>query len=206
MDDTERKLEKDTIIAVCALLVSTLAAVSSIATAIIMMRQTSVIARQLSSTVWPYVAIGADLQNTRAAFRADNDGLGPAIVHAVVVRIDGKPQRHFSDAIVRLLEMLSRSQPSRHAGWQFSNADVLRPGQIVTLMEIDSPSAATLIAQQFNHLDIEMCYCSLLDQCWVTGSQVTTSRAVTSCDDDAKIAVRPEDPKALERKLSVLRM
>lgn len=206
MDDTERKIRLDTIIAVSALLVSTLAALSSIATAIIMTRQTQVIAQQFSSTVWPYVAVRGDLSNNHAVFKATNDGLGPAVLRAIVVRVDGKPQRRFSDAFFRLLSGVHVPRNAAHGSLQFSGTtpgQVLRPGESVALMDLQNTVVAPIVEQKIRRISIRLCYCSLLDECWIAeGTPV--NRRTADCGDDTKISVAGEDPALLEREVHSL--
>ncbi len=206
MDETERKLRLDNIIAVSALLVSAMAALSSVASTIIMTRQTQVIAQQLSSTVWPYVSVVGDLSNTHATITATNDGLGPAVLRAIVVRVDGKPQRHFSDAFFQLVSGMRGAQKVVHGSLYFSGVTagkVLRPGESVTFMNLQTPVLARRIEQQVNRIDIRLCYCSLLDQCWIE-SGASSNRRIANCEQFSKISVQAEDPALLDRESKAL--
>jgi hypothetical protein len=88
-----KSLRVDVVIAVCALLISTLACMASIF-------QTRVIADQLSATVWPYVDVTTNIvmspRDTGWSVTIANDGLGPAVLRSVLLTVDGKPMKSSS--------------------------------------------------------------------------------------------------------------
>ena len=73
----------DILIAVCALLMSTLATAAS-------WWQSRVVATQLSSQVWPYVAIATTTGPNGLELTVSNDGLGPAVIRSLQLAVDGK--------------------------------------------------------------------------------------------------------------------
>lgn len=209
MADEQKILRADATIAVSALLVSALAAIASVATAVVMVRQTDVIARQLSSTVWPYLSIEGQASASNTTITMTNNGLGPAIVRAIVVRLDGKPQKRFTNAILPMLAPAFASShvkpPSGgHFGLKFSGTtagEVLRPGEDIVLMRVDGTTIAPLIARQEGRLDVQACYCSLLNDCWTTSSSSQVNSRIGSCDIASKQSVESEDMQSLNASI-----
>src|SRR5690348_4654523 len=98
---TSRALRVDLIIALCALVVSCLAAGAAV-------YQGHVIASQLSVTVWPYVTFRESASNTYVEVDVQNVGSGPAIIGYAALSVDGKPQQ----SLMTSLRMLGYVQKS----------------------------------------------------------------------------------------------
>src|ERR1700761_4561185 len=87
-----RAVRLDLVIAVCALLISTLAASASWWQARVMQAQTAVLQEQLGAQVWPYVSVNEGFANNQVQLSLSNDGLGPAILDSVQATVDGVPK------------------------------------------------------------------------------------------------------------------
>jgi len=97
----------------------------------------------------------------------ENKGVGPAIIKYAVVRVDGKPQRTWKEAMTRLLG----ADPGPF------NVDallhrVMAPNDNFAAFEIASPDTAFKIVQQARkgRLSGEICFCSLLETCWLAST------------------------------------
>ena len=89
---TAKALRVDLIIALCALVVSCLAAGAAV-------YQGHVIASQLSVTVWPYVTFRESSSNTYVEIDVQNVGSGPAIIGSAALYVDGKPQSSLTGSL-----------------------------------------------------------------------------------------------------------
>lgn len=185
----EKRFRLDFVIAFCALLISTVAAVATV-------YQTHVIARQFSATVWPYVSF--ENINSPWMFEMDlrNDGLGPAIVRSVSITWDGKPQ----SSLESLLAMFAARHPQAvaavraafHAGAKLRiTTSTPTPGMVIpanTKHTIIALDGAVLVRyfrpeQLKRSFGLTLCYCSLTGSCWTqryTG-QDSEPTAVGSC-------------------------
>jgi hypothetical protein len=165
----EKRFRLDFLIALGALLISSVAALASI-------YQSRIIAQQFSATVWPYVSL--DTTNSPSLLELDvrNDGLGPAIIHSVDITYDGKPQASL-EALFAFLARDTRFRTAIRAA--------LRAGQKVSLTT-STPAAGTVIAANTQHtiiridgavlvqhfrpgverFGLSLCYCSLTGACW----------------------------------------
>jgi hypothetical protein len=75
------------------LLIATLALLASAAASIATVIQTSVVGRQLSASVWPYLTIENTSSATEGSIALVNERLGPAIIQDACVAVGGKRSR-----------------------------------------------------------------------------------------------------------------
>jgi hypothetical protein len=166
----DKRFRLDFVIAIGALLISTVAAIATV-------YQTRVIASEFSATVWPYVSF--DTTNSPALLELDirNDGLGPAIVRSVKLTWNGKPQ----SSIEALVASINANDPHELAAVRAA----MRAGANLKLTT-STPTAGLVIPANAQHAVIRMegaalvryfrpslgrfglslCYCSLTGSCW----------------------------------------
>ncbi|MFT3792665.1 MAG: hypothetical protein QM741_16715 [Rudaea sp.] len=115
--------------------------------------------QQVRAQVWPYLIVGNDDLNQ--SLTVDNKGPGPAIVRSVQLRIDGKPQRDWNDALAAL-------GLSTHYFVQTTiNQDVLSPGEHLQMLRIpDQEFWQRFHDGAMNRMAIDVCFCSTLNECW----------------------------------------
>ena len=171
--ETSKASRVDLYIALCALVVSCLAAGAAI-------YQGRVISSQLSVTVWPYMTFRESSSNTYVEVDVQNVGSGPAIIGTATLYVDGKPQPSLSAALREL-----GFKPKNNATVTLTNlgpGEVIRSGDSVPLVHVDSKQFAALAADAERRVRIEVCYCSMLQQCWhkATGDDYPTE--VKACD------------------------
>lgn len=113
--------------------------------------------------------------------RVANNGVGPAMVRSVNVLRDGAP----TDDIDEMFSGLPQEQADR--SWVTLTGRVIAPGELVTPISVDWPVAdigtadiSNLFAE-WNRWDIEICYCSVFDRCWIATVQVQERRPVPHC-------------------------
>lgn len=156
----ERRLRIDLIIALTAVAISAIAAGAAA-------YQTYVVNKQFSATVWPYLSITATYNVDRVTLAIENDGLGPAIVRTAALKYDGRTVARWSDWI--------KTFPFPHgthlAGslQSISSGEVIRAGDAKTVLDLHGrmPGPGVLTGFERAHqVSIDLCYCSLLDQCW----------------------------------------
>src|SRR5205823_10620728 len=49
--------------------------------------------------VWPHLELSTYAMPTGAELRLENSGIGPAIVHSIVVSVDGRPQHNWAEVV-----------------------------------------------------------------------------------------------------------
>ena len=147
--------EPETFIAVAALVVSVTAVVVGIYEAALQRRHDV-------AEVWPHLELSTWLNDTIATFRIDNTGLGPALVKSVEVRIDGKPQRNWGEA----LRTLYGHEPPPHSS-ATTVEHALRPGDQSVLVSIPVRGLSTDFWSWAGRMSVRVCYKSVFDQYWI---------------------------------------
>ena len=149
--------------------------------------------QQVRAAVWPILAFSTS-NDPKIKFTVDNKGVGPAIVHHVVMKVDGQPVRTWSEAFEKMLGPgRYRFYLSTIGGHVFApgeSMDILVPhgsdGGPLTL-EKDRALLTALDKERFR-VDAEICYCSTLGDCWIlrsgaNGSSTTETRTCPGKSD-----------------------
>jgi hypothetical protein len=155
--ELRRGIRIDLVIAVGALLISSLATAAS-------WWQSRVVADQLSSQVWPYLSISTTYDPSYVQVDVINDGLGPAIVRSAVLTIDGKPYPNPARALRVLVPKGTRRMSAQLS--EISPSSVIRAGGDVRIIRINEGWFVPIFARNVDRIDLKLCYCSLLGKCW----------------------------------------
>lgn len=168
------KAQLESVMAVCALLIATIAAAAAA-------YQTYVINEQFSATVWPYISFDTTNDATNASFSlgVHNVGLGPAIIRDTVVTLDGKPVSRGSsgNAVYTAIEDAVRKSKAEKAkgnlhghvsvtASSLDRGDVLPAGATLTLLAVKGAGIFPRVQALRPHFDLSLCYCSVLGRCW----------------------------------------
>ncbi|WP_157576276.1 hypothetical protein [Pseudoalteromonas sp. SW0106-04] len=127
------------------------------------------------ASVWPKVEVVRSKGKDRFSYRVANRGTGPAIIKYVKVSIGKRYLQRWSD----LPEFDSINQ-SHISSITLPAGEILKPlvykGEAVeNILKIDK------------RLEIELCYCSIYDDCWVVSRSLQT-RPVEQCEVNSKQA------------------
>jgi hypothetical protein len=120
---------------------------------------------QLRAEVWPRLSLGNS--NILLKLYLSNDGVGTARITATRVTVDGKPMKNWYGVVAAF-----GHDPDR-AGVQFSSIAerVLPPERQIEFANPrpDEPSRAFFrdLVDGKRDFKIAICYCSILDDCWV---------------------------------------
>jgi hypothetical protein len=186
-ESLRRGIRIDLIIAVCALLMSSLATGAS-------WWQSRVVAQQLSAQVWPYLSIGTTYDPGYVAFDITNDGLGPAIVRSAVLTVNGQPYADPGKAFRVVFKGHHKGKVSAHIR-SLSPGTVIRGSSTVRVWQIDAAWATQDYIPVAGRIDFHICYCSLLGNCWLISALDASQdpHPVGTCPDVGKdqFLVRP---------------
>lgn len=134
--------------------------------------------QQVRAQVWPYLEPG--MSSSRREFTLNNKGVGPAIIRSVQVLADGKPQRNWSEVFAAL-----GINYDHHIPYSTVNGVVISANDKVTQLLFPTAEDFNLFAHEMPRLDLEVCYCSSLGDCWnYNGNAPTpaeTHRPVAEC-------------------------
>jgi len=124
----------------------------------------------LKSTVWPYVQYDSSDATAngskRIAFEVRNAGVGPAIVRSVAVSYNGR----YYGTLRALMAAWCKVVPHHNMFASTLHDTVIMAHDTVTFItilpsKIDAASYDRILASRF-HVKVQMCYCSVLGDCW----------------------------------------
>ena len=142
----------------------------------------------ISAQTWPYVTIGWRYGNDETGVVVDNDGLGPALIRSVVLTVDERQQH---DAISAVQQIISSPSPEVHID-ALMRGVVIRAGHSVNLFVVRGTTSAKELRTAQSRVNLEICYCSILEQCWTNSLASSIPRRVSECsENDAKELVLP---------------
>jgi hypothetical protein len=183
----------DLVIAVCALLISTLATAASWWQTRATYQQTQIIEEQLSAQVWPYVSFGEGINGDADSFTIENDGLGPAVIRSVAMFVDGRERTSFVDVLHAVLgpHLQARRPHGQSMGISENSASpgfVVRPGDSETMFAFRSKAFAAPLIRAVGRIEIHSCYCAIVPgRCWQTDSRSPSdARPVSACREDPR--------------------
>lgn len=148
--------------------------------------QTRVMQSQARASVWPYLAIGASFfdQGEKAGFRLNvsNHGVGPALIKSVRMAVDGKPVVNWDSYLKATIDR-SRDQTQQVIFSSFSA--VLPPDSnretTIEAITLKSPEDAAKAYAAMSRLKLDICYCSVYDDCWTAHLFSRTVDSVPNC-------------------------
>jgi hypothetical protein len=153
----------DLVIAVCALLVSSLATAASV-------WQSRVVAQQLASQVWPYLALQTSYDGKSVSLMLSNEGLGPARVRSAVLTVDGVARRTLTDALRALVP--GKALAPHGSFTDLRAGGVIRVGGTVTLFRIVDPPVISALVKNYSRIGMRVCYCPIIPgDCWIVGRE-----------------------------------
>jgi hypothetical protein len=170
-----KSLRPDFVIAILAVIIG-------VCTMFVYIYQANLMSKQMRASSWPYLETGY-LTGTNGFFiNVTNKGAGPAIVkdaHYVVDNIRYGDSKQSVDSIAFLLT----GNRNLLNGYSNIHRKVLSPGETVTLIEVTDTVSMKLLndALPKHQIVIEICYCSVYDECWrMGGGKIIPCK---SCDE-----------------------
>jgi hypothetical protein len=171
----DKRFRFDLFVALLALAISGIAAGSSA-------YQTYVIRKQFSATVWPYISfITTSSQDKYLELDVDNAGIGPALIFSAVVTRDGKvvqraglptSQPAISAAIEAEQAAAKSDERKAHERGESMTSSTILPGDVVPagqkleILRVEGKFLTRRVMASARRVDLTLCYCSLLGDCW----------------------------------------
>lgn len=146
--------------------------------------QTRLMQSQARAGVWPYLSIGYSYTNNadRNAFvwTVNNNGVGPARVESVVLRLDGKAMKHWAEVFAALGVTGAPSSAISSIGGEVIPPNTNRETTIAPIT-LNERGAAALFKAAEHRFAMDICYCSVYDECWIAHWQRSRVEAVDGC-------------------------
>lgn len=149
--------------------------------------QTRLMQSQARASVWPYLAIGYTYSNNTDTngfiWTIDNNGVGPARVQSVTLAVDGKPMRNWAEVIAALGPLEHASTATTSFAGAVISPNTNREATIAAL-RVHDRELATLFKNAIPRFTMDICYCSVYDDCWVAHWQRWQVEAVDRCTNE----------------------
>lgn len=193
-EDTAAKVQRgvrlDLTIAVCAVLISMLAAGASWWQARVAAGQSRLLEEQLGAQVWPYVSFTVGLNGDTVRTSLTNDGLGPAILRSLSASVDGVSKPSYIGILHALLgpNLVARRPHGEKIGFTIDSAQpgsVVRPGEQGLGFSLTSKTYSREFLRRYSRLSFRTCYCAIVPgKCWLSDSAAARDpKPVQSCPE-----------------------
>ncbi|CCQ10044.1 hypothetical protein PALB_9090 [Pseudoalteromonas luteoviolacea B = ATCC 29581] len=120
------------------------------------------------ASVWPKLELYRSYSDSTFSYGIANKGIGPAIINYATVQVDGQFIKHWVD--IPEFELITQS----HFG-----TTTMIPGQELLPLKYKGADVVAILALD-KRIKIEICYCSIYDECWVTDRTMKTT-SVSEC-------------------------
>ena len=152
---------------------------AAIVAASVSLYQAALAREQARASAWPYVMIGGSLSEGHPyTLGMYNRGIGPARIRTVRVTVDEKPVTSWTDAIRILSDTVATPYEYSYLG----GGSVMSPASTDTLLTIPAGKQAYKFWKEAaKRLSVSICYCSVYDECWVTGQSSLESKPIKRC-------------------------
>ena len=181
----------DLIIAISALLISATSLVVAIVHSRTLEHMAEANAKLVETNSWPFLGYGtanaAGADGTAIEMRIANDGVGPAKIESIELKWDGSPKRNAFEFLTACCGY--QNDPAHRIWTDLVSGRVLRAGERITFLSFSRSEKDIAAWQRLNaarlssRLSIDVCYCSVFDQCWIEDvvRLSLTPRAVDRC-------------------------
>ena len=169
--ENQRKMTPEMIMAVSALLVSLVTAAATIHSAY----TSRAYAR---ASLWPSLGGGVSYNENGFRFLMMNRGTGPAIIQSMRVQYDGKPMQSWQ-------QLLEQFDPKFSGSWgsSFASRITLPANQMLDALTVRDKKLARQMYDASDKLKVDICYCSVFDECWITSDVLQQNQPVAQCPD-----------------------
>jgi hypothetical protein len=127
--------------------------------------------QQLRAQAWPHLEVSFSNSNVDGfSVHLQNVGVGPAEIRSVAVWIDGKPVKTWREALERVGAKTERLTTS-----YLTKGRVVATGADLAVLGV--PNGVPDYEKTTDRISIDLCYCSVLDECWNLHDGVSASLA-----------------------------
>ena len=152
------------------------AVVLSICGLFVSIYEASLIRQHQRASVWPHVAVTPSINQGSVRLFVQNAGVGPARIEAAAVLVDGEVKEDWEDVFLTIME-----GPTRVSAYQsLINGQVLPANsREERILEISAETAemnaepTRVLSRKIleGAVDVQVCYCSVYDECWMSRMQ-----------------------------------
>ncbi len=183
----KRRRDWDALAAVIASFIGFLALAVSAYTAYVQREQLRAQGEQLRAQVWPHLDLSYSTVDAGMGWSATNQGTGPAQVIAMRVVVDDRAVTTWGD-----VKKAAGYSPGEGITTSWIHQMVIPPGKEIAFVRPhdDDRSRARfkeLLPGGAHVLEVTLCYCSVLEECWATGATPLRRSTVSGPRDSCPI-------------------
>ena len=150
--------------------------------------QTRLMQTQARASVWPHLEVGytynSNVDENGFIWRIDNNGVGPARIETVTLTLDGKPMQNWPQVLEALGFKGERRVSTTSLAGEVIPPSLNRETAIETI-RVNERETALAVKNAVDRFRMDICYCSVYDDCWVAHWQKTRVDPVARCDATA---------------------
>jgi hypothetical protein len=120
--------------------------------------------QQARAMVLPRLQVSTWFDAGKVTIALENVGVGPADIKTVQVSLGGKPVTSWKDFFVTIDAFKGVENPRINSATV--RGRVIGPGRETKVLEIVDLRAAARVRAVLPRLTVELCYCSVLEECW----------------------------------------
>lgn len=143
--------------------------------------------RMLAASVWPsliYATSNVDPDGTpQVSFDLLNRGVGPARVRWAELRYQGTAVRDSRELLAACCGV--PADDALHVTTSGIQRRVIAAGEWIRLLRVPQPEVASgvydALSRERRNVDLRLCYCSVLDDCWLLDSKRDDPQPVKRC-------------------------
>ncbi|MEM7054819.1 MAG: hypothetical protein AAF446_09770 [Pseudomonadota bacterium] len=139
----------------------------SIAALLISVMEVLAVKDEQRAQVWPYLEVSESYSADGFQLYLSNKGVGPARVRSAVMRLDGEV---ITDLNAAILETLGEADAFGYDLYRSSDPapGVMSPDERIVLFGVPWEERTRKLTQAWSgRVGIEVCYCSVYDDCWM---------------------------------------
>jgi hypothetical protein len=126
--------------------------------------------QQVRAEVWPYLQTG--ISPSQRQMNLSNKGVGPATVKRVKLFVDGKALHTWPQVFDALGLHDLRNTPASTI-----NGIVISPDESIQQVNLPDADAFARFYRQYPRIQLAICYCSALDECWIYDEREESTEA-----------------------------
>ncbi|MCC5982380.1 MAG: hypothetical protein JJU26_11755 [Oceanicaulis sp.] len=136
---------------------------------------------QTEAQVWPRIVSYVNMNSGAAGterFEAvvANHGVGPAEIRAMRVMLDGEAITTFQEIFDRMGEASGTER-----SYSYVAGRIFAPGEAAAVISVQGAEDVARLLRVIGSMQPELCYCSILNQCWLAREELYES--VAQCPD-----------------------
>ncbi|MEP4051119.1 MAG: hypothetical protein ABJN22_02625 [Litorimonas sp.] len=162
--------------------IAALALALSVTAILVSLLEVSTVRAHVKATVWPHLALDTDSGPDGTAIQLRNKGVGPALVEDIFMKLDGELVTDIETAIV---DSIGSTDILGDNGYKLIDVanQVIAAGETVDILSVgNSDGANALMRDWTGKLDIQVCYCSIQEDCWTTYLIAKATVSADQCD------------------------